>query len=113
MKIVKAEVFVTCPGHHFITVKITTDEGLYGVGDAHQIGDIWQFFYKGAYWPRGQVTMSAISAMTRKKISLFTPRLNSPCYPTLIDWLTRGLIAPEKRITHYFPLSQIEEAITV
>ncbi|MFP9184118.1 hypothetical protein, partial [Enterococcus faecalis] len=25
--------------------------------------DIWQFFYKGAYWRRGPVTMSAISAI--------------------------------------------------
>ncbi|GAB2932859.1 hypothetical protein GCM10011328_34860 [Hafnia psychrotolerans] len=113
MKIVKAEVSVTCPGHHFITVKITTDEGLYGVGDAHQIEDIWQFFYKGAYWRRGPVTMSAISAMTSKKISLFTSRLNRHRFPTVIDWLTRGLIAPEKRVTHYFPLAQIEEAIPV
>lgn len=108
MKIVKAEVFVACPGHHFITVKITTDEGLYGVGGAHQIEDIWQFFYKGAYWRHRPVTISAISAMTSKEISLFTPRLNSPRYPTVIDWLIRGLIAPEKRVTHYFPLTQIE-----
>lgn len=31
--------------------------------DAHRIEDIWQFFYKGAYWRRGPVTMSAISAV--------------------------------------------------
>ena len=68
MKIVKAEVFVTCPGRNFVTVKITTDQGLTGIGDAtlngrelpvasylkdhvcpqligrnaHQIEDIWQ-----------------------------------------------------------------------
>ncbi len=29
----------------------------------HRIEDIWQFFYKGAYWRRGPVTMSAISAV--------------------------------------------------
>jgi mannonate dehydratase len=28
MKIVAAEVFVTCPGRNFVTLKITTDEGL-------------------------------------------------------------------------------------
>ena len=34
MKIVKAEVFVTCPGRNFVTLKITTDDGLTGIGDA-------------------------------------------------------------------------------
>lgn len=28
MKIVKAEVFVTCPGRNFVTLKITTDDGI-------------------------------------------------------------------------------------
>jgi mannonate dehydratase len=31
--------------------------------DAHKIEDIWQFLYRGAYWRRGPVTMSAISAV--------------------------------------------------
>ncbi len=74
MKIVKAEVFVTCPGRNFVTLKITTEDGITGLGDAtlngrelsvasylqdhlcpqligrdaHRIEDIWQFFYKGA-----------------------------------------------------------------
>ena len=34
MKIVGAEVFVTCPGRNFVTLKITTDEGIVGLGDA-------------------------------------------------------------------------------
>ena len=89
MKIVKAEVFVTCPGRNFVTLKITTEDGITGLGDAtlngrelsvasylqdhlcpqligrdaHRIEDIWQVFYKGAYWRRGPVTMSAISAV--------------------------------------------------
>lgn len=79
MKIVAADVFVTCPGRNFVTLKITTDDGIVGLGDAtlngrelsvasylkdhlcpqligrdaHRIEDIWQFFYKGAYWRRG------------------------------------------------------------
>ena len=28
MKIVAADVFVTCPGRNFVTLKITTDEGI-------------------------------------------------------------------------------------
>src|SRR5690606_12696765 len=89
MKITGAKVIVTCPGRNFVTLKIMTDEGVYGVGDAtlngrelsvasylndhvipcllgrdpHQIEDIWQYFAKGAYWRRGPVTMSAIAAV--------------------------------------------------
>lgn len=33
MKIVKAEVFVTCPGRNFVTLKITTEDGITGLGD--------------------------------------------------------------------------------
>ena len=33
MKIVNAEVFVTCPGRNFVTLKITTDDGLVGWAD--------------------------------------------------------------------------------
>src|SRR3546814_11290310 len=31
--------------------------------DAHRIEDMWQFLYKGAYWRRGPVTMTAIAAV--------------------------------------------------
>lgn len=34
MKIVGAEVFVTCPGRNFVTLKITTEDGITGLGDA-------------------------------------------------------------------------------
>src|ERR1051325_1893112 len=89
MKITSAKVIVTCPGRNFVTLKIETDEGVYGLGDAtlngrelavasylqdhvapcligrdaHRIEDIWQYLYKGAYWRRGPVTMSAIAAV--------------------------------------------------
>jgi mannonate dehydratase len=33
MKITEAKVIVTCPDRNFVTLKIVTDEGLYGVGD--------------------------------------------------------------------------------
>ena len=88
-KITGAKVIVTCPGRNFVTLKIETDEGVYGLGDAtlngrelsvasyltdhvipcligrdaHRIEDIWQYLYKGAYWRRGPVTMSAIAAV--------------------------------------------------
>ena len=88
-KITAARVIVTCPGRNFVTLKIETSDGVHGVGDAtlngrelavasyltdhvipcligrdaHQIEDIWQYLYKGAYWRRGPVTMAAIAAV--------------------------------------------------
>ncbi|HWW57838.1 MAG TPA: D-mannonate dehydratase ManD [Sphingopyxis sp.] len=88
-KIVSARVMVTSPGRNFVTLKIECDDGTTGVGDAtlngrelavasylsdhvvpcligrdaHRIEDIWQYLYKGAYWRRGPVTMSAIAAV--------------------------------------------------
>lgn len=35
MKIVKAEVFVTCPGRNFVTLKITTEDGITGPWGCH------------------------------------------------------------------------------
>jgi mannonate dehydratase len=89
MKIASARVIVTCPGRNFVTLKIETDEGLSGLGDAtlngrelavaayleehlipqligrdpQQIEDIWQYLYRGAYWRRGPVGMTAIAAV--------------------------------------------------
>lgn len=88
-KITAAKVIVTCPGRNFVTLKIETADGVTGVGDAtlngrelavasyltdhvipcligrdaHRIEDIWQYLYRGAYWRRGPVTMSAIAAV--------------------------------------------------
>ncbi len=88
-EIVAAKVIVTCPGRNFVTLKIETRSGVTGLGDATlngrelavaaylqehlvpnligrdagRIEDIWQFFYRGAYWRRGPVTMTAIAAV--------------------------------------------------
>lgn len=88
-KIVDAKVIITSPGRNFVTLKVICDDGTTGVGDAtlngrelsvasyltdhvipcligrdaHRIEDIWQYLYKGAYWRRGPVTMTAIAAV--------------------------------------------------
>ena len=89
MKITSAEVFVGGPGKNYVTLKIMTDQGLYGLGDAtlntretlpaeflktyiipcligmdpRRSEDIWQYFYRGAYFRRGPVAMAAIGAV--------------------------------------------------
>ena len=88
-EIVDARVIVTSPGRNFVTLKIETRGGVTGLGDATlngrelavaayleqhvvpnligrdagRIEDIWQFLYRGAYWRRGPVTMTAIAAV--------------------------------------------------
>lgn len=89
MKISDIKIFVTCPGRNFVTVKVITDNGLFGLGDAtlngremavvaylqehvapcligkdaHAIEDIWQYLYKGVYWRKGAVNMAAIAGI--------------------------------------------------
>lgn len=89
MKITGAKVFVGGPGKNYVTLKIETDEGVYGLGDAtlnnreilpaklledyfipcligkdpRDSEDIWQYFYRGAYFRRGPITMAAIGAI--------------------------------------------------
>jgi len=97
MRITDAKVIVCSPGRNFVTLKVTTEDRIYGLGDAtlngrelavasyltdhviplligrdaRRIEDLWQYLYKGAYWRRGPVTMSAIAAVD---MALWTSR---------------------------------------
>ena len=51
--------------------------------DAREIEDIWQYFYKGAYWRRGPVTMSAIAAVDTALWDIKAKSLNVPLYQLL------------------------------
>jgi mannonate dehydratase len=109
MKITKASVNITSPGRNFVTLKIETDEGIYGLGDGtlngrelavasyltdhvipciigrdpFQTEDLWQYLYRGAYWRRGPVTMSAIAAVDVALWDIKGKALNTPVYNLL------------------------------
>ena len=109
MKIVDGQVIVCSPGRNFVTLKLHTEGGVYGLGDAtlngrelavasylrdhvvplligrdaRRIEDIWQYLYKGAYWRRGPVTMSAIAAVDTALWDIKGKTLNTPVYQLL------------------------------
>src|SRR6185295_9860074 len=109
MKLADAKVIVCSPGRNFVTLKLTTENGLTGLGDAtlngrelavasyltdhvvplligrdaRNIEDTWQYLYQGAYWRRGPVTMSAIAAVDSALWDLRGKALGTPVYQLL------------------------------
>ncbi|WP_207592405.1 enolase C-terminal domain-like protein [Halomontanus rarus] len=89
MNVVDTDVLVTCPGRNYVLVKLETDDGLVGWGDAtlngreraveaaldehvlpelvgrdaRRIEDAWQSLFRHTYWRGGPVLNSALSGV--------------------------------------------------
>src|SRR4051794_10097801 len=106
MKITAAKVLVCSPGRNFVTLKLQTDEDIFGLGDATLNGrelavasylsdrlfpcfigrvpfqreDIGHYLYRGGYWRGGRVTRTAISAVDVALWDIKGKALNTPVY---------------------------------
>lgn len=119
MKITEVRVILTSPGRNFTTVKVLTDEGVSGVGDATLAGrelavatylqeyvvpmligrdatrieDTWQLLARSSYWRRGPVQTTAQSAIDMALWDICGKALGVPVHRLLGGRSRRGVLA--------------------
>ena len=107
--IASVDVLVSSPSRNFVTLKVTTTDGVVGWGDAtlngrelavaaylrdhvvpllvgrdpERIEDTWQYLYRGVYWRRGPVTMASIGAVDLALWDIKGKVLGCPVYQLL------------------------------
>src|SRR5258705_92881 len=133
MKITATKLIICSPDRNFVTLRIDTNEGIYGLGDAtlngrelavasylqdhilpcligrdpFQTEDICQYLYRVAYWRRGPVTMSAIASVD---VALWDIKCNALIAST--SRLTPSDAARCARALDPYPLFWIEAPCT-
>lgn len=119
MKITSADVIITSPGRNFVSLRVETEDGVVGWGDAtlngrelavasylrdhldsvlvgrdaSAIEDTWQYLYRGGYWRRGPVTMAAIAAVDVALWDIKAKYAQMPLYQLLGGASRTGLLA--------------------
>ncbi|MGU3522872.1 Zn-dependent oxidoreductase [Enterobacteriaceae bacterium C23F] len=72
--------------------------------------------------PAGRIVLMGFSTepsqvaqqgITGKELTVYSTRLNANKFPVVIDWLEKGLIDPDKLITHVMEYRHVGEAIEV